>query len=62
MTTREWRDVQGQDLDIKKTIILIKEKKLKQYRGSQQDSDEFKLLLKFREHLQLVEEILHQIV
>ena len=60
MTTREWRDLQEQDQDIKKMVTLVKEKKLKQYRGNQQDSNEFKLLLKSREHQQLIEGILHR--
>ena len=40
-------------------VMLLKEKKVSQYRGSRQDTNEFKSLLKSREHLEMVEGILH---
>ena len=59
MTVKEWRELQEQNSDIKKMAMLLKEKKVSQYRGSRQDTNEFKSLLKSREHLEMVEGILH---
>ena len=61
MTVKEWRELQEQDSDIKKMVMLLKKNKVSQYRGSRQDTNEFKSLLKStRERLEMVEGILHR--
>ena len=60
MTIREWKQLQEEDLDIKKVVDLLKTNQLLHYRNNRQDTNEFKSLMKSRHHLKLIEGVLHQ--